>query len=194
MVYDVDLTKLATPIGTLRIDHQNNAAEIICKQWDKIIFPGEDYYQINDCYWNYLRVYMVSGAKLLNATPQFVPANWMIIKQDVPAHVDTLDEGIPGVQAFGTLQVVPGGKSVSTSFSFALPASIIRSRAGRSIYHLLVQKQPGTLAVPITIRVHLPSNASIKTAPAGAEVQGKNVLFQTNLRTDLEFDVVFQFP
>ena len=194
LVYDVDLTKLSAPTGTLRIDHQNNAAEQICKQWDKIISPAEHYYPIQDCYWNYLRVYMVRGAKLLDATPQFVPANWMLVKQDVPARVDNLNEGIAGVQAFGTLQVVPGGESVVTSFSFTLPSSIIQSRAGQSIYHLLVQKQPGTLAEPITIRVHLPNNASIQTVPRGAVVQDQNILFQTNLRTDLEFEIVFHIP
>ena len=137
MVYDVDLTKPAAPIGTLTVTHMNNATGLICKQWDKIRLPGEEDYPITDCYWNYLRVYMPGGTKLLDATPQFVPANWMLIKQDVPARVDSLDEGIPGVQAFGTLQVVPGGESVVTTFRFALPAGIIQSGIGQSIYQLL---------------------------------------------------------
>jgi hypothetical protein len=194
MIYDIDLTKPATPIGSLTVVHKNNASGIICKQWDKIRLPGEEDYPITDCYWNYMRVYMVSGAKLLDATPQFVPANWMIVKQDVPARVDILDEGINGVQAFGTLQVVPGGESVATSFSFALPPSILQSGIGQSIYHLLVQKQPGTLAEPITIRVHLPNNATIQTVPAGSVVQDQNILYQTDLRTDLEFEIVFHIP
>jgi hypothetical protein len=194
MVYDVDLTKPSAPIGSLTIIHANNATAIICKQWNKIRLPGEEDYPITDCYWNYMRIYMLTGTKLLDATPQFVPANWMLIKQDVPARVDTLDEGIPGVQSFGTLQVVPGGESVNTTFHFSLPASIVQSGIGQSIYHLLVQKQPGTLAEPITIRVHLPNNASVLSAPKGAVVQGQNVLYQTNLKTDLEFEVVYHIP
>jgi hypothetical protein len=194
MVYDVDLTKPAAPIGSLTVVHKNNAAGIICKQWDKIRLPGEEDYPITDCYWNYLRIYMPSGTKLLEATPQFVPANWMLIKQDVPARVDNLNEGIAGVQAFGTLQVVPGGESVVTTFRFALPASILQSGVGQSIYHLLVQKQPGTLAEPITIRVHLPNNASIQSVPTGAVVQDQNILYQTDLRTDLDSEIVFHIP
>jgi len=194
MVYDVDLTKPAAPIGTLSVVHKNNAAGIICKQWDKIWLPGEEDYPVTDCYWNYMRIYMPTGTKLLDATPQFVPANWMLIKQDVPARVDNLDEGIPGVQAFGTLQVVPGGESMVSTFRFALPASIVQSGVGQSIYHLLVQKQPGTLAEPITIRVHIPNNASIQTVPAGAVVQDRNILYQTDLRTNLEFDITFHIP
>jgi hypothetical protein len=141
-----------------------------------------------------MRIYTLGGTKLLDATPQFVPANWMLIKQDVPARVDTLDEGIAGVQAFGTLQVVPGGESINTTFRFALPPGIIQSAVGQSIYHLLVQKQPGTLAEPITIRVHLPNYASVQTAPKGAIVQGQNILYQTDLRTDLEFEIVYHIP
>jgi Protein of unknown function (DUF4012) len=194
MTYDVDLTKPAAPIGSLTIIHANNAAGIICKQWDKIRLPGEEDYPITDCYWNYMRIYTPSGTKLLDATPQFVPANWMLIKQDVPARVDNLNEGIAGVQAFGTLQVVPGGESVNTTFHFALPASIVQSGIGQSVYHLLVQKQPGTLAEPITIRVHLPNNASVVTAPIGAITQGQNILYQTDLQTDLEFEVVYHIP
>ena len=159
--YDVDLTEPSSPIGSLTVVHTNNAAEIICKQWDKIRLPGEEFYPITDCYWNYLRIYIPKGATLLDSATQSIPAYWMISKQDIPAHVDNLDEGIDGVQTFGTLQVVPGSESMTTNFRFALPAGIITIQPGsnRSIYHLKVQKQPGTLAVPITIRVHLPGNA-----------------------------------
>lgn len=194
MVYDVDLTKPVAPIGTLSVVHKNNAAGIICKQWDKIRLLGEEDYPITDCYWNYMRIYMQAGTKLLEAAPQYVPANWMLIKQDVPARVDNLDEGIPGVQAFGTLMVVPGGESVVTTFHFALPANIVQSGIGQSIYHLLVQKQPGTLAEPITIRVHLPNNASTQSAPTGAIVQDQNIIYQTNLQTDVEFELRFNIP
>ncbi len=194
MVYDVDLTNLVAPVASLMVVHKNNAAGMICKQWDKIRLPGEEYYPITDCYWNYLRIYTPGGTKLLDATPQFVPANWMIVKQDIPARVDTLDEGIAGVQAFGTLQVVPGGETMNTTFRFALPANIVQSGIDQSFYHLLVQKQPGTLAEPVTIRLHLPSNASIRSVPVGALIQDQNILFQTDLRTDLEFEVSFHIP
>jgi hypothetical protein len=183
-------------MGSLTVVHTNNAATVICNQagFNPNPPPGEEKYLITDCYWNYMRVYLPSGAKLIEATPQFVPANWMIVKQNIPARVDNLDERIDGVQAFGTLQVVPGGESLVTSFLFALPATIIQSETGQSIYHLLIQKQPGTQAVPIAIRVHLPNNALIKTAPTGAVIQNPNIFYQTDLRTDVRFEVVFQIP
>jgi hypothetical protein len=59
---------------------------------------------------------------------------------------------------------------------------------------LKVQKQPGTLAVPITIRIQLPANASVIQPPAGAVVEGKTILLQTDLRIDLEIELLYQTP
>ncbi|HET7145382.1 MAG TPA: DUF4012 domain-containing protein [Anaerolineales bacterium] len=197
LVYDVDLTKPKSPTASLMVFHKNNAPEIVfCKHWNKVRAVGERDYPITDCYWNYLRVYMKEGTKLLDADPQSVPDNWMILKQENPGQVDILEEEIDGVQAFGTLQVLLGGESLSANFDFALPADILSFEPGsdRRVYHLKVQKQPGTAGVPITIRVHLPKNAFIERTLAGADIQDNNILFQTDLITDIEFEVVFTLP
>jgi hypothetical protein len=198
LFYDVDLTNSSKPTSSLEIIHENNAKGVlVCKQWDKIRLQGEADYPITDCYWNYLRVYTSQGTKLLNATPQYIPDGWMINRESVPAKIDTLqDEGLKDVQAFGTLQVVPIGESLSTSFHFALPSLIMKTNANSNwlTYHLKVQKQPGTLAVPITIRVHLPSGSTIHAAPADAIVQSNNILYETNLHTDVDFEIAFGTP
>jgi hypothetical protein len=110
--------------------------------------------------------------------------------------VDKLDEELPGVKTFGTLLVVQGGKSLSTSFNFALPGALLSSRdaSGQYIYHLKVQKQPGTLAIPITIRIHLPNGASLESTPAGAILQDNNLLIKMDLRTDIDLEVIFSLP
>ncbi|MGB8214297.1 MAG: DUF4012 domain-containing protein, partial [Anaerolineales bacterium] len=88
LVYDVDLTKPAAPLGMLAVVHLNNATPVICSLKHHFWLPDERDYPITDCYWNYMRVYTASGTKLLQATPQFVPAIWTILEQDVPARVD----------------------------------------------------------------------------------------------------------
>jgi hypothetical protein len=195
--YDVDLTTPSSPIASLVVFHKNNDKKILlCKHWNKIRAEGEENYPISDCYWNYLRIYMKAGTELLEATPQSIPDNWMIRKQQNPKQVDILDEEIDGIQAFGTLQVVPGGESLSTSFRFALPADVLRVDAdsGKTVYHLKVQKQPGTAAVPATIRVHLPNAAVIEKFPTGAVVQDSSILYQTKLAQDVELEIVFSLP
>jgi hypothetical protein len=120
----------------------------------------------------------------------------MILGEDVPARVDVLEEEIAGVQGFGTLLVVPGGEAWDTSFQFSLPASVLSagSAAGDYVYHLRVQKQPGTLAHGLTVRIHLPSRAVVKSVPPGAVLQDNHLLLETDLRTDVEIIVNFSVP
>lgn len=195
--YDVDLTDLQSPTASLAVFHKNNAATIpLCKHWNKVRVPGEEEYPITDCYWDYLRIYKKAGTELAGAAPQFVPDGWMILRQKEQGRVDVLSEEIEGVQGFGTLKVLMGGESLSTGFEFLLPEDILDSMPGSSKlnYHLKVQKQPGTSGVPISIRIHLPKNAVLESMPGGAVNQDNNILFETSLRTDLEFDVTFSMP
>jgi hypothetical protein len=89
--------------------------------------------------------------------------------------------------------VIPGGESRSTGFEFALPASVLQPDPDSEglIYALKVLKQPGTLAIPLTVRVHLPAGAKVRSTTPASLVQDKDVLFETDLRTDLGLRVVF---
>jgi hypothetical protein len=196
LAYDVDLVNLAAPVSTLTVIHKNNAQNVyICKHWLKDKKKEESGYPISDCYWNYLRVYTPSGTRLINATPQSVPDNWMINKQKNPGQVNALkEEGISNAEIFGTLQVIPAGESLATSFEFALPASVLRKNSKQITYHIKIQKQPGTLAHPLTLRVHLAKDANLEQATLGSAIQDHSILYETNLRTDVEFEVVFSVP
>ena len=197
LTYDVDLTDLTKPESNLTVFHQNNSDhKVPCIQWGGITLEGQGDYPIDRCYWDYMRVYTVAGTSLQEANPQAIPADWMIRRQAVPAQVDILDEEIDGVQVFGVLKVVPGGQSVATNFEFILPGHIIKTqRDSRNfVYSLRIQKQPGTLAVPAKIRLHLPNNAIIQSVPSGAIVQGRNILIETNLKEDCEIEIVFYIP
>ena len=197
LTYDVDLTDINAPVGTLTVSHQNNANKNVpCIQWDSGIITGEEWYPIDRCYWSYVRVYKPSGAQLLSSTPHIIPGEWMILGDGIPARVDALEEEIPGVEGWGTLVVVPGGQTLSTSFSFALPKNVLSVQPGSDEfrYHLKVQKQPGTLRNPLTVRIHLPGHAALKSAPPGVSVQDHSLLLETDLQTDVEFEVVFTVP
>ncbi len=197
LAYGIDLSDLAAPLGKLTVSHRNNAVDDIpCIQWHGQTVNGQEDYPIDRCYWDYMRVYTALGAKLIQAVPQAIPADWMILRQPVPPQVDLLGEEIEAAQAFGTLKVVPGGQSVTTGFEFALPASILKAGAetNQYVYHLRVQKQPGTLATPITINILLPDGASIVVLPSGAAADGRTIKLSADLRTDIEFDLVFAVP
>lgn len=194
--YSVDLTDISSPTSSLLVTHVNHSpANIPCIHWDsKRVIQNEHYYPIDRCYWNYLRVYLKEGASLIDATPQAIPGKWMILGKDVPARVDILEDDLDGLQGFGTLMVVPGGTSRNTSFDFALSPDVLIQLPDTNafVYRLQVKKQPGTLAPPFTLRIHLPSHATVVSVPAGAIVQNGDVLIETSLQTDLLIEISFK--
>ncbi len=195
LFYDVDLTDPALPTSSLTVVHENRSPIMQdCKHWDKVRVPGQEKYPIYDCYWDYMRVYQPEGAALLDSEAEDIPAAWMINGEPVPARIDVLNEDeIDGLQAFGTMLVVPGGKSIQTGLQVALPPSILTHdpATGALHYRLTVKKQPGTIANPITIRLHLPAGARLDLVPPGAVVQENNVLLSTDLRQDLHLELIF---
>lgn len=196
LTYEVDLSKTNSLTSSLTVFHQNDSTGLdACHPWEKVRVEGEKEYPIQDCYWNYMRVYTPKGTFLLDAAPQAIPAEWMILKKSPPVQVDILDEEIEGVQGFGTIQVVPVSSALTTDFEFLLPPGVVQAQGNnRFRYHLKVQKQPGTAAVPITIRIQLPDGAVVITAPPGAEVEGTSILLQADLRLDLDIEVFYEIP
>jgi hypothetical protein len=192
LTYDVDLTDLTHPTANLVVFHTNHANNLeSCSQ--KSGYDIEATYPIHYCYWNYFRVYVPSGTSLDSATPQAVPADWMLMKEAVPARVDILPDEIPGVNGFGTMMVVPGGQTLETSFKLFLPQTVVSGETGsnQKTYSLKIQKQPGMQAVPVIIRLHLPASAQVENSLPNAIVDGQNVLFETDLRTDVNISVTF---
>ena len=201
LTYEVDLRDIAAPVSTLTLSHKNNAgSEVPCIQWDDTgqISPviGEEEYPISRCYWTYTRVYKQAGVALLDATPHAIPGEWMILHERVPARVDTLDEELQDAQGFGTLLVVPGGKRLDTMFQFALTDTVVSAgeASGEYRFGLKVQKQPGTRANSMTLRIQLPDHAVLTSTPPGAVLQDQILLFETNLRTDVELEIFFSMP
>ncbi len=199
LAYDVDLTNLSAPVGNLVVSHANHAsADIPCApRGGNVEVTAEEYYPIDRCYWDYMRIYVPLGTTLNSAVPQSIPASWMILNQPVAPQVDILDEGEQGLQGFGTMLVVPGGQTITTTMQFALPAAqiLVKDTVTHAFtYNLTVRKQPGTVAIPLTLRIHLPNNVNIISASSGGVLQGKDLLFQTTLATDLNIDVIFRSP
>ena len=196
LVYEVDLTKSNSLTSALTVTHTNDAVGIdSCNHWNKVRVEGENDYPIQDCYWNYLRVYTPQGTFLVDSKPQSIPADWMIGRVSPPARVDVLAEKIEGVQGFGTIQVVPVSSSLTTEFEFLLPLGVIHATEdGQLSYRLRVQKQPGTRAVPMTIRIRLPEGAQITQTPPGATVDETGILIQTDLRLDLQIEILYRIP
>ena len=202
--YDVDLSIQGAAMASLSVTHRNNAVPLKCQPLGVIDYwtiedPKyfESDYPIDRCYYTYLRVYRVPGAELMDANPQSIPAEWMPRQQPVPPQVDVIkEEGIVGVDGYGLLKVVPGGESIQTDMRFTLPADVVTPPSGQGgwSYKLLVQKQPGTLAIPFTLTVRLPKGASILSMPTDAAFADGVVTLSSTLRLDQELEIIFTIP
>lgn len=195
--YRVNFTDLSAPESSLSISHTNSSNRLIpCIQWGGLEIESQRYYPIDRCYWDYLRVYTPAGTRLLFADPQNIPADWMIRRRPVNARTDVLDEEIEGAQAFGLLKVIPGGQTIITNFRFSLPASVISSdrSTDEMIYSLKIQKQPGTVAIPVSITLEFPQGTTFTAMPLDAVVNENIVTLQTDLREDRLFQVIFRSP
>ena len=197
-VYDIDLTDISSPISNLAVIHKNdsqgeNGKDGKCDQ--KAEDPSIPWYAINRCYYNYLRLYVPAESVLTDASPHAVTRDEMImLYENVPARVDLLKEDIENIQGYGTLLVVPMDASLQTGFEFALPADILQQQNNSSelAYRLVIQKQPGIDIVPVTLRVHLPTGATITSVSAEGVVEANNLFFELELQEDIAFEIIFK--
>jgi hypothetical protein len=100
-----------------------------------------------------------------------------------------------GKLMLGNWIVVAPGERKQIRHYYLAPAKI-EQIDGRSYYHLTVQKQPGTRAHSLTVRVILPEGVKlIDSTPEASAVYKENraiVEFKTSLATDQTFEVVFR--
>jgi hypothetical protein len=194
LYYHVDLSAPAYPQSSLVISQSNRAPkDSPCGETFQF---SELFYPLNRCYLGYLRVYLPDGSRLVAAATHPVPAGWTPNALAIPARVDLLDEAIPGVRGYGTLVGVPGGQTLSNGFRFVLPPSVIEtdSRSGKMTYRLKIQKQAGTRAVPVTIRITLPVGTQVRQVSPAATVDADGLLFSSALATDLVITLDFGLP
>lgn len=203
--YHVDFATPDSPKGSLLVRQTNRSAVILpCEPFSTERFlidatkPGElpdPYYNIDECHWGYLRLYTSEGTKLLHSNPQGIPAESTMLGEPIPARTDDLgSEDIPGAQVFGMMVITPTGQSTSTSFDYSLPSKVvtINSEDESWIYHLKVQKQPGMLATPFNLILHLPIGLTIENATIPFVKDDGVWKAQLDLKRDLLIEVRFR--
>ncbi len=194
--YKIDLSDMENPKSEFTIHHTNKSSITVdCLQSPRPTIetlPERDY-RINGCFWSYLRIYTPLGSMMVSSTPHEIKAPWPLRGLDIPARTDTLDEKISGVQAYGTLLVVPTGQSLDTSFLYSLPADVVSRNTDIEswTYRLKVQKQPGTKAIPLTFRISLPSGMKVINPMEGLKESSDGWMLMTDLECDREIKVEY---
>lgn len=187
---EIDISDPQAPRKFVELTYRNPADS--GKACNDPVEPDERYYPVTRCYGDYLRIYTPQGSLLKAATPHPVPAEWTVDGRFIPARVDTITDDVDGFSVFGTYFFVPLGETLSTSFTLESPASIILQKDEKTfIYRLKIQKQPGTVAIPVFFKLALPAGATIQNASDGLIADGQTLTGELALREDIILEITF---
>lgn len=145
------------------------------------------------CYWDYLRVYVPIGSRLLDATRIPVPGEALWSEEPEPGDVTVRPANEGPFLSLETLLLLPPGAIQTRSFTWELPEDVLTWQGDEGVYTLRVQKQPGTAGHPLTVRVRLDDGDTMLSAdPPPSAFEGTTIVFQTRLDRDREFTVRFR--
>src|SRR5262249_5862310 len=156
--YTIDLSDPTTPLATLDIHYthlvKNNTP---CTQWRE--GPGLDSKAryadwMVHCYYDYIRMLVPKGSQLVGSTTQPVPAAWMDSGVGDDGAV-SVSAGEGGTTVMSVFQVVPLGGQLQVGLRYRLPPAVLTQDAQGWHYHLKIQKQPGSGALPLTVNLRL---------------------------------------
>jgi len=182
--YMVDLSDPSHPRAVLTVIHRHpiDTSSVDCRHQPHY---DETYEQMMEgCYWDYLRVYIPLETELTSATPHAVPGQELLSGRPSRAEV-TVGPSERGRNVFATLLLLRPASVLETRFEYTLPGSTVRSQGGKSEYVLTCQKQPGTRAVPLRVRLLLPPGATVQTTePDLSQMSGSVLEYASTLEVD----------
>lgn len=129
-------------------------------------------------YGSYLRLYAPIGAHLTSIDLDGEPVGAEQIGPEL------------GKMAFGRFFPVRPGEARIVEFSYATPGVVRALADGSFTYHLYIQKQPGTRAIPLNIEFHLPERAQATALTLDGETVS-GLIVETDLRTDRIIELRF---
>jgi len=192
MRYTVDIDSEGRLHSVLDLTYQHRSTQKIegCRQeirYDPI------YEQMMDrCYWGYLRLYVPQGSQLLQATRTPVPASHLLNGRGTSGEpvIEPLEAG---TTVFATFFELAPATRKEIHFEYEPPPEIVRREADGYRYELLIQKQPGTDATPVEVKVLLPQGAEVVSSePDPVNVEEARIRYTFDLSTDRKLVLTFR--
>ena len=171
--------------------HRGTREGVRCRHFSPYV--GDLAYEdmMHRCYYDYLRVYVPSGSVLRAATSHPTPSEYLLRGEPDDGQAVTLGPDADKT-VFGQFFVVEYGEMLATRLAYDLPRVATPCEAGQR-YTLLIQKQPGTDGVPVSLRVVLPPGARLVVAtPTPRVTEGEELVVDLVLDTDVLVEVVYE--
>ena len=194
--YKVDLTEPDQARAEAKVHYQNRSQRVVETCLQEIEWLPSYEQRMHGCYWDYVRFLMPEGAHLLTKEREPLPSGSLLNRYRFAPGGDAgpdADQVEKGKAAFGLFFALPPGEQREVDLSWQLPARVVQREGSAWRYHLLVQKQSGTPAIPLHVTVTVPPGASIVgTRPVPSSVQEETVAFDLSLALDQVIEVTFQ--
>lgn len=139
-------------------------------------------------YRTYTRIYVPEGSVLISGSGM-LENDKILNPSGRPGKIDVGEEA--GKNYFGAFISIEPGKEGTLSFEYVLPEKI-NDQVDQGMYKLLVQKQSGTIAHPLTLNLNFGKNIK-QASPAEEQKNWGDAVYklQTNLREDKTIEVGF---
>ncbi len=175
----------------VKLDSEGNAVNSVRLDWQNdALREGEEFEAIRSFseseigwYGGYIRTLVPEGSELVTASGE--TASSEVFDAD-----RITDEA--GRTAFANNLLMEPGES-SLSYFWSVPEVAVETDDGWE-YSLVVQKQPGARAVPLSVRIDLPDGATVVESTEGMTVDGDRLRYETDLTEDVELRVLYQLP
>ena len=139
-------------------------------------------------YRTYTRIYVPTGSTLIRGSGM-LENDKLSNPLGRPGKIDVGEEF--GKTYFGAFISVEPGKEGTLSFEYTLPEKI-KNQISQGLYNLLVQKQSGTIGLPLTLNLDFGKNIKQASPPEEAKEWGNGVYkLQTDLRVDRALEISF---
>jgi len=186
LTYEVNLGPEPTATVNLLYTHTGEPQDEPCFQGVTQEFEQAlAYLALADkCYWNYVRVYAPGGSVLQASSDHTVPGETLFNGRTWDGAAQTVAEQ-PGLATFANFFLLPRAAELSAMFEYALPAGVLQTEDGDTVYRLTVLKQPGTRPELLTLLVALPPGATLVESSLPAQMQDGRLMMSTTLETNL---------
>ncbi|HAL49243.1 MAG TPA: hypothetical protein DCP37_15955 [Dehalococcoidia bacterium] len=193
--YVVDLSRVERPRATLNVGYTNHSGPDSppCEpQW---LNRGADYSQlVNACYWDFVRVYMSEGSRILSQSELPLPELSVSVEigKGVPGQETGAISALHDKAVFSGLLIVPAGSSREVSLVYDLPGRVVKQDGNSVGYELLLQKQPGVRDRNVSIHLIPPDGYSVSASSVPYALLGDGrVRLNRRLNSDESIRVSF---
>lgn len=190
--YDVDLADDGTATANLAITYQHTGQNNVAPCEQIIPYAQGITYEtlIDQCYWNFVRIYVPEDVDPLELAQHSLPLDTMPVGSGWRNRGPTIAGEGNGSSVITSQFVLPRGQTLTSSYVYRLPHIVVGGDADRR-YRLDLRKPPGLDPYPFSIRVTLPGGTSVRQTSPAAVINGQQVTFELELRSDLDIEIVY---